>query len=157
MTTSSPAAKNVAYDGGALRFRIPADWQEGREHDGEAAFYPPGGGALRVKVLTFTSEEEIPPEAALAELEGMEAAPGQTLETLPSGNALRAHRDSLGDGTELHVWILASVDPPNRMHLAIFSYTTKTEDVASLTTRQLVAAIGREVRAASFSHERRDA
>src|SRR5204863_2709799 len=92
-----PELREVAVEQGALRFRVPGAWVSEREDDGTDAYYEGDGkgGVLRVKVMTFTSPDVLTPRVALAELEAMEAQPGQSLAPLPNGNALRAHREEL--------------------------------------------------------------
>jgi hypothetical protein len=147
---------NVSVDGGQLRFRVPAGWKQSVERDGGAAFYDreQDGGTLRVKVMTFTSEDDLSGHRALDELEAMEAEPGQTLEALPSGNALRSHRERAEAGDErtlLHVWLLAGIDPPHRMRLAVFSLTIPELDADR--ARTIVATLEEEIRQARFAHQ----
>jgi hypothetical protein len=148
--------RDVVFAGGQLRFRVPTDWKESPEEDGSAAFHDESadGGTLRAKVITFTTEEDLSGRTALMQLEDMEPAPGQTLEELPNGNAVRAHEESGdgdGDATELRIWLLASVDPPHRLHLAIFSFTVLTKDAAA--AEATIALLDREIRAARFAHQ----
>jgi hypothetical protein len=148
------ARKEIVFAEGQLRFEVPADWVETREADGGGAFYDPArpGGTLRVKAMTFTTEEDLSQVTALGQLEDMEAEPGQTLEALPNGNALRAHRemtDASGEANVLHVWLLASIDPPHRMRLAVFSFTVPKHDEAA----EVIATLGHEIRQARFAHQ----
>lgn len=154
----APAMKSVSFGDGQLRFRIPAGWVEDREADGSVAFYDAEtqDGTLRLKLMTFTAEEVLAPHVALHELEALSPEPGQSLEALPNGNALRAHREqgeAEGERTTLHVWLLASVDPPHRMRLAVFSYTVRAAAADELATRRLVAALQQEIREARFAHQ----
>lgn len=150
--------KTVSGDEGTLSFRLPAGWVEDREADGGLAYHAgsAGSGTLRVKLMTFTSEEVLGANVAFEELEGIEPAPGQKLEALPGGNALRVHsEESSADGepTVLHVWLLAGVQPPHRMHMAVFSYTLAAAAAADPETARLVKALDREVRRARFAHQ----
>jgi len=94
--------RDIVLAGGQLRFRVPAAWKETAETDGSTAFYDDAadGGTLRVKVMTFTTEEDLTGRTALEQLEDMEAEPEQTLEAMPGGNAVRAHRERGNDGGE---------------------------------------------------------
>jgi hypothetical protein len=155
-----PAApmKEVTFADGQIRFRIPADWIEGKEKDGSGAFYDDGrqAGTLRLKLMTFTSDDNLTGHIAFDELEAMEPEPGQKLEALPNGNALRSHREETlanGERTLFHVWLLASIDPPHRMRLAVFSFTIANTDENALEARRTVAALEREIKAAQFSHQ----
>jgi predicted PhzF superfamily epimerase YddE/YHI9 len=135
-----------------LRLRVPADWVETKEEDGGTAFYDEkqDQGTLRVKVMTFTTEDDLSGHSALGELGAIEAEPDQTLEALPNGNAVRFHRetaDGSGARTSFFVWLLASIDPPHRMRLAVFSFTARGE------AGSVVQALAAEVRAATFSHQ----
>jgi hypothetical protein len=152
------ALREVDVEHGLLHFRVPHAWAARPENDGTAAFYAGDGadGVLRVKVMTFTSPDRLAPRVALAELDAMAPEPGQSLEPLPNGNALRAHREELtsgGDRTTLHVWMLAGVDPPHRMRLAVFSFAVLEGGVDELTARRTVATLDREIRHARFAHQ----
>lgn len=153
----SVALKTIAFEKGLLTFRLPEAWTERVDRDGGGLFYGNAAeGTLRVKVMTFTSGQALRPDVALAELESMSPEPGQTVEALPSGNALRFHREDLnhdGERTRLYVWMLASVEPPHRMRLAVFSFTALVEEAAELQTRRTVALLDGEIRQARFSHQ----
>jgi len=155
---SAPRLKDVAFGDGLLRFRIPAGWIEGQESDGSGAFYDESldGGTLRLKVMTFTSEEDLTGHVALEELEAMQPEPGQKLELLPNGNALRSHREESeanGERTVFHIWLLASIDAPHQMRLAVFSFTSLATEANALATRRLVLTLDREIRQALFVHQ----
>jgi len=144
--------RNIILADGQLRFRVPADWAETREADGGAAFYDEkmDEGTLRVKVMTFTTGDDLSGHSALEELRAIEAEPEQRLEGLPNGNALRFHRESAdasGARTSIHVWLLAGIDPPHRMRLAVFSFTARAEVAA------LVEMLDEEIRQAAFAHQ----
>jgi hypothetical protein len=150
--------REVEIERGALRFRMPATWAGTKEEDGTDAFYEGEGeaGILRVKLMTFTSPDLLTPPVALAELEVMERQPGQSIEPLGNGNALRAHSEKIeadGEQTTLHVWMLASIEPPHRMRLAVFSFAVLAGDLDDLTARRTVATLHREIRRARFAHQ----
>jgi len=143
--------KDVACADGQLRFRIPAGWTEVREGDGEVAYYDEtlDQGTLRVKLSTFTTEDDLRGHRALDELAALEAEPGQTLEELPDGSALRFHREEIeraGERTVFHVWLLANLDPPHRMRLAIFSLMVR----ATEERQELLAVLDTEIRRSRF-------
>jgi hypothetical protein len=155
---AAPEMKDVLHSGGQLRFRVPAAWASAEEADGTAAYYDQaaGGGTLRVKLMTFTAEQELATPVAFQELEAMEPEPGQALEALPDGNALRTHHESAvvdGQPTVFHVWLLASVDPPHRLRLAVFSFTEPAARADDAASRGIVAALDREIRGARFAHQ----
>ena len=148
--------KNVSLSDRQLRLRVPADWAESQEADGGVAFYDPkqDHGTLRVKVMTFTTGDDLSGHSALEELRAIEPEPDQTLEGLPNGNALRFHQESMdagGGDTFIHVWLLASIDPPHRMRLAVFSFTARAP-VEGAVVKELDA----EIRQAAFAHQSRD-
>jgi hypothetical protein len=147
--------KDVTLAGGQLRFRVPAGWNESTEPDGSSAFCDPGdGGTLRVKVMTFTAEEDLTGRSAREQLEEMEAEPEQTIETLPNGKAVRVHRetgDDAGQPTEFRVWLLAAIDPPHRMQLAIFTFTVLATEAAQ--AKALIAVLHEEIKQSRFAHE----
>ena len=145
--------KDVVLADGQLRFRAPADWVQTQEPDGGAAFYDEkqDEGTLRVKLMTFTTGDDLSGHSALEELRGIEAEPDQTLEGLPNGNALRFHRESAdgsGERTSFLVWLLASIDPPHRMRLAVFSFTSRSPGAGAL-----VSTLTEEIRRATFGHQ----
>jgi hypothetical protein len=146
--------KDIAFSDGQLRFRIPAGWTEAKEDDGGIAYYDEKAdeGTLRVKVMTFTTEDDLTGHRAIDEMGVLEAEPGQTLEALPNGNALRFHREETeakGERTAFHVWLLASLAPPHRMHLAVFSFTVRAGDDLA----EVLEVVNREIRAARFKHQ----
>ena len=145
--------REVASPDGVLAFRVPAHWRESQDPDGTRAFHDPGAetGVLRVKVFTFTSEQQVGAGVARRELENMAPAPGQRLEMLPSGAALRTHReesDASGEPSVLHLWMLAREDPPHRLRLAVFSFSAPAERALDLGYRRALAGVDREIRAA---------
>jgi hypothetical protein len=145
--------KDVVLADGQLRFRAPADWLEAQEPDGGAAFYDEkqDQGTLRVKLMTFTTGDDLRGHSALEELRGIESEPDQTLEGLPNGNALRFHQESAeggGERTSFHVWLLASIDPPHRMRLAVFSFTARAPVGSAV-----MAVLNAEIRRATFGHQ----
>lgn len=159
-TPPRPDLKEVGTADGLLHFRVPATWANEVEADGSAAFWDEDldAGTLRVKVMTFTTEEDLTGGVNLArrQLEGLEPAEGQTLEALPSGNALRIHQeesDEPGELTAFHVWMLASIDPPHRMRLAVFSFAVRARDARAPATRRAVATLDKEIRSARFAHQ----
>jgi hypothetical protein len=145
--------KDVVTPDGALAFRVPAHWRETVEPDGTRAFYDGAAetGVLRVKLFTFTSQQHVDPGVARQQLEDMDPAPGQRLETLPSGASLRTHREESGGGSQrtvMHLWILAREDPPHRLRLAVFSLSVPGASALDLESRRVFREVDREVRAA---------
>lgn len=145
--------KDVTLADRQLRLRVPADWTETQEADGGVAFHDEkhDQGTLRVKVMTFTTEDDLGGLSALEELRAIEAEPGQTLEGLPSGNALRFHQESADAGSAqaaILVWLLASIDPPHRMRLAVFSLTARAP-----VDPAVAKALEAEIRNAAFAHQ----
>jgi hypothetical protein len=153
MTSGEAAFKEIASPDGVLAFRVPTHWHESQDSDGTRAFHDPAAdtGVLRVKVFTFTSKQQVGAGVARRELEAMAPAPGQRLEVLPSGVALRTHReetDAGGERSVLHLWLLAREDPPHRLRLAVFSFSVPSERALDLSYRRVLAAVDREIRAA---------
>jgi hypothetical protein len=150
--------KDVEYGDGLIRFRIPPTWNERTEDDGGGLFYGDEAelGALRVKIMTFTSQQSLPAEVAYTELQALDPAPGQEIERLPNGNALRRHREeasAVGEKTVLHIWMLASVAPPHRLVLAVFSLILPAATEEEPEIQAMVEALAREIRAARFRHQ----
>jgi hypothetical protein len=148
--------KDVAFADGQLRFRIPSSWVQSQEEDGGGVYYDEklDQGTLRVKVMTFTTEDDLTGHRALDEMGVLEAEPGQTLEALANGNAVRFHREETeasGERTAFHVWLLASLDPPHRMRLAVFSFTVRAREAEEATA--LLGVLDTEIRQARFAHQ----
>lgn len=148
--------KDIVLGDGQLRFRVPASWNQTLEKDGSSAFYDEAidHGTLRVKVMTFDTGEDLTGRTARQQLEDMEPEPAQTLEALSNGNALRVHRESADDGgqpTDFHVWLLAAVDPPHRVRLAVFTFTVLTSDGQAAAAA--VSLLDAEIRTARFAHQ----
>jgi hypothetical protein len=159
MVTAKAALKEVTSPDGALAFRVPAHWREEAETDGTRTFFDAGAdtGVLRVKLFTFTSEQQVGPGVARQQLEAMDPAPGQKLEMLPTGAALRTHReeaDGPGDRSVMHLWLLAREDPPHRLRLAVFSLSVPATRSLDLDTRRVIQSLDREVRAAHIGPPR---
>lgn len=156
------AFRQVASPDAALSFRIPSHWQEADEPDGTLTYYDADAdtGLLRVKLFTFTSEQRVEPGTARDQLASMDPAPGQRLETLPNGAALRTHREEAeadGQRTIMHLWLLAREDPPHRLRLAVFSLSVPGSRALDLNTRRVVKDLDREVRAARLGPRGRSA
>jgi hypothetical protein len=152
--------RDVSVEGGVLRFRVPASWRQSEDPAGGSLFHgvddAQGPGLLRARVMTFTSEARLSPRVARAELEALAPEPDQRIETLKNGSALRTHRESVEapEGTiRLHVWMLSSVEPPNRLHLAVFSYVLGGDRDHDPTARRTLAALDREIRDARFGYQ----
>src|SRR4051812_26468080 len=148
-----PAWKEIASPDGALAFRVPAHWQEGKESDGTRTFHDPAAetGVLRVKLFTFNSEQRVTAGVARQQLASMDPVPGQRIEALPSGAILRSQREeteTAGERTTMHVWLLAKEDPPRRLRLAVFSLALPAAGDADLGARRVVKDLDREIRAA---------
>jgi len=148
--------KDVALPDGPLAFRVPAHWREGEESDGTRTFHDAGAatGVLRVKLFTFTSDQHVGAREAGRQLAVMDRVPGQRLEQLPSGAALRTHHERTESGGEravMHTWLLARADPPHRLRLAVFSLSIPEAQAQSPGARRVLGDIDREVRAARLT------
>jgi hypothetical protein len=149
----SPPLREVVSPDGVLSFRIPAHWRQADEPDDTLAFFDGAAetGVLRVRLFTFTSPQRVGPGVAREQLAAMDPAPGQRLETLPTGASLRTHREEAeasGERTVMHLWILAREDPPHRLRLAVFSLSLPGASVLDLKSRRVFREVDRQVRAA---------
>lgn len=161
--------QEVDYRGGLLRFRVPAAWVVELGEEGGGTFYEdrPDGGVLRLNVLTFrvpsgtaadTLRQALTPRAE-GEESGRHAehAPGEPIEFMPNGNAMRTYTQAAQDGEDRVIqryWEIANAVPPDHLRLAIFSYTFPPGDEDKPDQRRLVAVLDRELRAAVFAAER---
>jgi hypothetical protein len=160
----SSAMKRASWKG-LLQFRVPEPWTEKREPDDTLAYFdkedPGQSGTFRVKLMTFTTNDQVTPSVALAQLQSMTAEPGQSLEELSNGNALRSHQEELspddplagGERATFFVWLLASADPPHRMRLAVFTYAVAVTATKNPATARLIESLEREIRQAEFAHQ----
>lgn len=152
MATES-AFRGVTLPDGVLSFRVPAQWREAEEPDGTRVYFDVGAdtGVLRVKLFTFTSEQQVGPHEARRQLEIMDPVPGQRLEDLPTGAFLRTQREESeagGERTVMHLWLLARADSAHRLRLAVFSLSLPAARASELEARRVIRELDREVRAA---------
>src|SRR5262245_13890714 len=150
--------KVLAYRGGLVRFRIPADWIEEYDEDGGGTFYEdrPESGTLRLNVLTFASSHPLGSAAAVDALLPRGAKYSAAPELLPDGNALiRYGVTALEDGQPIYIewWEVANPVPPKHLRIALFSFTILEEQRTQSAFADAIEAIDGEVRCAEFSPE----
>ena len=123
----APPMKTIAYRGGVISFRIPADWKEEYQPAGGGMFHSErsGAGTLRLNVLTF--------EAPAGKL----AADGYShFAASPLASGERLIKTALGDGVkvfkkeveeektqlDIYCWTVAHCAPPKKLYLANFTW-----------------------------------
>lgn len=151
----SESLKEINFNDGVIRFRIPSIWKEEYGKNGKGAFYEdaPNTGTLRLQVLTL----EAPPDAkgnllvlALSSIPGVDR---QDIEILGNGNALaHAVRRSDEDGKKytLYWWYLANYVPPDYVRMANYSYAILTSKENDGKTQEEIDLLERQIKKAVF-------
>ncbi len=152
--TQTPNLKNITYRGGVLEFRIPSSWNEEYGEDGGGVFWDPAGqsGTLRLDILTFEKNGELPAEPARSVLESSKRT-GE-LQVLDNGNAVLEYRKTTtedGDELVIYFWEVANFVPPNHFRLAIFSHTILVEEASDSAIRSEIDLLRSEITASIFS------
>ena len=148
--------KEINFNGGEIKFKIPSSWKEAYGKNGEGAFYEdaPDTGTLRVSVLTA----EAPPGAkgnvlvlALSSVPGMDK---KNIKMLSNGNALanapQSTEEEGGKKYTLYWWYLANHAPPDYVRIAIFSYAILTSKENDKKTKEEIELLERQIKNAVF-------
>jgi len=147
----APALKEVWVRNGALRLRVPQPWAEEYPDAESAAFYEHRGRLRVLRVATAT----IPcPPVRLAEALRARAEEPSTLETLASGDlllkSLSIERQKEGEVVGFR-WTIGRPISEARARIATFTLTVPFSGAGDVFTRDEVAQVEREVRAAQMS------
>ncbi|MBA3726623.1 MAG: hypothetical protein H0W86_09255 [Armatimonadetes bacterium] len=118
--------QRVNYRGGQAAFKLPKSWVAEYEETGGAAFHEPGGGILRLNILTFESPHPVTRHDAVNLLASSGRNEGREILGLRNGNALVRYREEFiedeGEELVLNFWEVASTAEPTYLRLAVFSY-----------------------------------
>lgn len=144
--------QNVDFRDGKLRFRLPKRWTAEYLQDGGAIFREPDG----MGVLFLTTIEVDAPEGAneahaldfLAHHSGHE---GREILQLKNGNSLVTYVEHNND-LAAFAWEIAHAIPPNKIRLAAFTFTVKSEASQEKKVVDTVTMLTREIASTSFGN-----
>ena len=146
-------AFRVLEDPDLPRVRLPAAWTETRGPAGISLRDPASGRILDLRVTTLQRPVGVTPESLAEVLGGRFPEPERSVEVLPSGHALVKHvetlRDQRGD-VVLYTWELGRPIPPDRARVVTFAFAVPAARAGDILTRDDLAFLEREIRAATF-------
>lgn len=146
----APALKEVSVRNGTLRLRVPQPWSEEYDDAGSAVFYDRRGRPRVLRVATATIAC-LP--AGIAEALRAQAPEPSTLETLASGDLLlKSLSVGRAEGSEVvgYRWIIGRPISEARARIATFTLTVPFSGAGDVFTRDEVAQVEQEVRAAEM-------
>lgn len=156
--TPGDKLKTIAYRGGIVRFKIPADWVEEYEEDGGGTFYQnrPDSGTLRLNILTARAPDDIEGDLSVQTLLCLSDVTPEKITKLANGNAIARwleRTEEQGHKITLYWWYLANTVPPNHVRIASFSYTilTSQEDLDSF--KEKIELLDEQIKHAVFHPE----
>ena len=135
------------------RMRLPASWTETRGPGGLSLRDPASGRTLDVRVATLQRPLGVTPESLAEVLSARYPEPERSVELLPSGNALVKHVDAPrdeGGAVVFYTWELGRPVPPDRARVATFAFAVPSARAGDILTRDDLAFLEREIRAATF-------
>lgn len=145
--------RTINYRGGIACFNIPASWKEEYEESGGGTFYEdtPDSGTFRLSVLSLSSNKNESADAILSRL-----ISESNYKSLRGDLAIkRSIKTSQEDGEQLqiHYWEVAIPVPPDRLRIAIFSYTVLASQAADRKTCAEIEMLESSILAADFSRQ----
>jgi hypothetical protein len=150
--------KEINFQGGELKFKIPSSWKEEYGKNGEGAFYEdaPDTGTLRLTVITMEGPPDAKGNLLMLALSSIPDMDKKNIEMLSNGNAL-AHAvqrtEEEGKKYTLYWWYLANHVPPDYVRLATFSYAILTSKENDKKTKEEIELIERQIKKAVFRPE----
>jgi hypothetical protein len=158
--TEEAGLKTIAFQGGAVAFRIPEAWDEEPEpdDDGGANYFDPDDdlGTLRLRLRTFQFEGPVDSDRVAAMLQDRASEVGVEVERLANGNALVHYTHDFEEDDEacrMWVWVITNPVLPRYARLALFTYTVTVEQAEDDEIVDLRALFDRELRSARFAAE----
>jgi hypothetical protein len=144
----SKQPKRIVYRGGIATFDVPAHWLDEYESEGGATFYDdrPDSGTLRLNVLSFSSEKP----ASQMVLSAFQGEDPPRSDGFPMRYLVESAAEN-GEPLEIHRWEIAIPVEPNRMRLALFSYTIVQGQQADPRIREELSIVDALIRSAVFS------
>lgn len=151
----SESLKEINFNDGVIKFKIPSNWKEEYGKDGKGAFYEdaPDTGTLRLQVITMEAPSDAKGNLLVLALSSIPDVDQQDIEMLGNGNALaHAVQRSDEDGKEytLYWWYLANYVPPNFVRMANYSYAILTSKENDKKTKEEVGLLARQIKKAVF-------
>jgi hypothetical protein len=150
-----PPMKTIAYRGGIITFRIPADWKEEYQPEGGGMFYSerPGAGTLRLNVLTF----EAPPGKLATDgysyFRASSLAPGERLIKMALGDGLKVYKKEIEEEKtklDMYCWTIAHCAPPKKFYLANFTWVILRSQSSDPTFQKEIEFLTEEISQAHF-------
>ncbi|MEZ4685521.1 MAG: hypothetical protein R3B47_05505 [Bacteroidia bacterium] len=148
-------SKQINYRGGLLIFSVPGHWEEEYGEEEGGVFYEdrPDSGTLHVNVISMKSPHSVSKDDANKILESLGAT--VEIEQLPNDLALRHFvRKSTEDGNNfvIHFWQIAQTLKPDRVRLAIFSFTFLEKDEKKKETLSVLDFLNNAIRNVRFAN-----
>ena len=147
--------KEISFNGGVIKFKIPSSWKEEYGKNGKGAFYEdaPDTGTLRLQVITMQAPPDVEGDLLVLALSSLPGVDRQDVEILGNGNAL-AHSvqrsDEDGEEYTLYWWHLANHVPPDIVRMANYSYAILTSKENDSKTREEIELLERQIKQAVF-------
>ena len=151
----STPMKTIAYRGGVISFRIPADWKEEYQPEGGGMFYSerPGAGTLRLNVLTF----EAPPGKLAVDgyshLAASPLAPDERLMKMALGDGVKVYKKEVEEEEtklDMYCWTIAHCAPPKKLYLANFTWVILRSQSSDPKFQKEIEFLTEQISKASF-------
>ena len=116
--------KKVSHSDGMIQFRVPKDWTEELEDDGNLVLWNESGisGTLRLTLLTAKKKNEISDNPALSLL-GDKEPKAVVLENDNAYRYFASESEENGDPIKIFHYELANYIEPEYYRLALYSFT----------------------------------
>lgn len=151
----APKMKTIEYRGGVISFRVPAHWQEEYSTKGGGMFYDdqPQSGTLRLNVLTFKAPEGRLPIDGYHYITAKGAASGERLSRTERGDGIKFSKkltEEEGEKLVLCTWELVHCAPPEKLYVAVFTWTTSAAQGNDAKLQKEIQSIDAEIKKACF-------
>ncbi|MFT5522425.1 MAG: hypothetical protein ACI9HK_000369 [Pirellulaceae bacterium] len=147
--------KTIAYRGGVVTFRVPADWIEEYEESGGGAFYADADDSptLRLNIIDMESPRPVDENTPI-EILGIRATEtGGEVIRLDAGNAVIAYQVGGDDESAVfYYWELANAVLPQHATVAVFSLEISHSKKSQPEIAELLKLVDCEIRACEFGH-----
>jgi hypothetical protein len=145
--------KDVHLRNGTVRFRVPQSWAE-EYRDDEGARFQARGDSRRALVVTSATVPAAPTAVADVLRAGAPASGATTAETLASGDvlmkAVSETRDNAGR-IVCFLWLIGRSISADRVRVATFTFSAPLDTAHDVFTRNELARLEHEVRAAQLA------
>ena len=149
--------KEIIYRGGLVRFFIPDHWVEEYEEKGGGTFYDPDEetATLRLNVLSFISDSDVPPNNPLKLLRERSVKYSGLVEELPGNRYLLKYKKKVEENEEslvIYYWEVAKMLSVRDYDIAVFSFTIlKSEDESGIFQTDILE-IEKDIKHVTFSN-----